>query len=237
VKKFGFSLPVLALVLLALSMHPMRLRAQTQSAQPAATQLDATKQADSEKEEPDENDQYMQSDNVKMFGHMMHMEPSRASIVFEVLNFAVLAGLLGWALLRALPRIFSGRVATIQKQIVDARTVTQQANTRLAEVEHQLSRLDSEIASLQSRIEHEAGQEQVRIQVAMEAEKQRIVTASEQEINAATALAQRQLKQFAAGLAIEQAARKIAINAETDRQMVEEFAASLTGSGTSGGKN
>ena len=51
------------------------------------------------------------------------------------------------------------------------------------------------------------------------------------------ALAQRQIQQYAAELAIDQAARKLVITAETDRLLVQSFARRLTGDDSKGGKN
>jgi len=105
------------------------------------------------------------------------------------------------------------------------------------EVEVKLSRLDGEIAALHANAQRDAADEQLRMAAAMEAEKQRILTASEQEIATATALAQRQLKQFAAGLAIDQAAQKLVISADTERLMIEQFAAGLSDDQGRGGLN
>jgi len=194
-------------------------------------------QTNSEQEEPDENEKYKQSDNVKMLGHMLGMKSEQAGLVFEWLDFIVLAGALGWVLTHSLPKVFYSRAQNIQKQIADARTATEQANIRLAEVEVKLSRLDGEIAALHANAQRDAADEQLRMAAAMEAEKQRILTASEQEIATATALAQRQLKQFAAGLAIDQAAQKLVISADTERLMIEQFAAGLSDDQGRGGLN
>jgi F-type H+-transporting ATPase subunit b len=48
-------------------------------------------------------------------------------------------------------------------------------------------------------------------------------------------MARREIQQFAAELAIEQAARKLVVTAETDRLLVESFARQLTGE--PGGQN
>ncbi len=50
-------------------------------------------------------------------------------------------------------------------------------------------------------------------------------------------MAQRGLQKYAAELAIEQAARKLVVTAETDRLLVQGFARRLAGDDTTGGTN
>jgi F-type H+-transporting ATPase subunit b len=54
---------------------------------------------------------------------------------------------------------------------------------------------------------------------------------------AATVNAQKQLQQYAAELAIEQAARKLVVSAETDRLLVQSFAHRLAGDESKKGQN
>ena len=71
----------------------------------------------------------------------------------------------------------------------------------------------------------------------MEDEKKKILAAAEQEISAATMQAQRQIQQYAAELAIEQAAKKLVVSAETDRLLVQGFARRLAGDDSKEGQN
>jgi len=76
-------------------------------------------------------------------------------------------------------------------------------------------------------------QDEVRIKNALEEESARIVASAEQEIGAAAAHARRGLRQFAAELAIERAARQMTITPETDRTLIAEFVKDAA----KGGKN
>ena len=58
-------------------------------------------------------------------------------------------------------------------------------------------------------------------------EQKKIVEAAEAEIVAATAAARREIQNYAAELAIDQAAKKLVVSAETDRLLVENFARRL----------
>lgn len=189
------------------------------------------------KQEEDENDAYRHSAMVKTLGGMLGMNVEQSATAFEVGNFVVLAGLLGWFLAKTLPQTFRGRNTAIQRHLVDARTATEEASARLNSVEQRLSKLDEQIAGMRAQAARDAASDERRIKVSLEEEKKRILAAAEQEIVAATAQAQRQIHQYAAELAIEQAARKLVVTAETDRLLVQNFARRLTGDETKGGQN
>jgi len=88
-------------------------------------------------------------------------------------------------------------------------------------------RLDSEIDSIRQQMEQDSAEDEKRIHVAMEAERERIVASAEQEITATQAAVQRDLKKFAADLAIDNAMRRIQLSNDTDRALVREFGKSL----------
>lgn len=182
----------------------------------------------------DENDAYRKSPSVRWFGKMFGMKEDTAANVFELLNFFVLLGLLIWFLARSLPKIFGARTESIQKQLVEARKASEEATQRMSAVEQRLARLDEEIAAIAAQAEKTSDLDAERIKASAEEDKNKIVAAAEQEIAAAAANAQRQIRQFAAELAIDQAARRLSISAETDRLLVQSFAGRLIGDDKSG---
>jgi F-type H+-transporting ATPase subunit b len=190
-----------------------------------------------EKQEVDDNDQYLHSDTVRGLGAKLGLNAEQAATAFTVVNFVVLAALLGWFLVKTLPKKFRDRSTEIQKQLVDARTATEEASARLNSVEDRLSKLDGQIAEMRVQAEKDSAHDEERIKASVEDEKQKILAAAEQEITAATALAQRQIQQYAAELAIEQAARKLVVTAETDRLLVQSFAQRLPGDDSKKGQN
>lgn len=189
------------------------------------------------KVETDENDQYLHSPSVKALGAKLGMNPEQAATAFTVANFLVLAVLVGWFLLKTLPKTFRNRNTAIQKHLVDARTATEEANARLNSVEARLSKLDSQIAAMRAQAEKDSAADEQRIKAGVEEDKQKILAAAEQEITAATTLAQRQIQQYAAELAIDQAAKKLVVSAETDRLLIQAFAQRLAGDDNKGGQN
>lgn len=183
----------------------------------------------------DENDEYRHSAAVQKLGKMFGLDAEQAATAFTVFNFAILAIGVGFVMLKTLPKAFRNRNSRIQKQLVDARAATEEASARLNSVEARLSKLDDQIAEMRSHAEADAVKEAQRIRASVEEEKSKILASAEAEIHAATAAARRDIQQFAAGLAIEQAARKLVVTAETDRLLVENFARQLTGN--NGGQN
>ncbi len=184
----------------------------------------------------DEDDKYRKSAMVTKIGGMLGMKPDAAASTFEVLNFAVLAVLVGWFLAKSLPKAFRDRSSAIQKQLVDARVATEEANARMGGIEDRLAHLDEQIAALRAQSEKDSAADEARIKASLEEERAKILASADQEIAAATLHAQRQLQQYAAELAIEQAAKKLTISAETDRLLVRDFARRL-GDGVKGGQN
>jgi len=188
-------------------------------------------------QEQDDTDAYRHSAMVQKIGGMMGMSKEKAADVFEWGNFLILAAGVLWVAVKMLPKAFRDRGSAIQKELVEARTATEQAGARLDSVEARLAKLDGEIAALRAQAEQDSARDEARIKASVEDEKKSILAAAEQEIAAATMHAQKGLQQFAAELAIEQAARKLVVSAETDRLLVQSFAHRLSGSETKKGQN
>jgi F-type H+-transporting ATPase subunit b len=216
-----------------------QVRAQQPAHSDAGGQLSSPEAQSPEKnnQEVDENDAYLHSPSVRKIGAMVGLNAEQAATAFTVLNFLILAVLVGWFLLKTLPKTFRDRTTSIQKNLVDARAATEEASARLRSVEERLSKLDDQIAALRAQAEKDSALDQQRISASIEEDKQKIIAAAEQEIAAATALAHRQLRQYAAELAIDQAQRKLVVTAETDRLLVQSFARRLSDDDSKGGKN
>jgi len=234
VKRLSVKQLLSALMFAVLLLSPMsRLVAQSTSGDSSTPEA---KSSEANKAETDENDAYRKSPSVRALGAKLGMNADQSATAFEVTNFVILAVLLGWFLVKTLPKTFRNRNTVIQKNLVDARTATEEANARLGSVEDRLSKLDGQIAEMKAQAEKDAVLDEQRIRASVEDEKQKILAAAEQEIAAATVHAHRQLQQYAAELAIEQAGRKLSINAETDRLLVQNFARRLGGD-DKGGQN
>ena len=182
-----------------------------------------------------EDEQYRHSAIVQKLGKMFGMSTETAATTFEVVNAVILFALVGLFLAKALPKTFRERTSSIQKHLVDARTATEEASARMNSIEDRLAHLDIQINEMRAQAERDSAADELRIKASVEDERKKILASADQEIAAATLHAQRQLQQYAAELAIEQAARKLTISAETDRLLVQNFARRL--SNEKGGEN
>ena len=82
---------------------------------------------------------------------------------------------------------------------------------------------------MRQQAEADSVREDRRLKDSLEQETAKILAAAEAEIQSATATARRDLQRHAAELAIDQAARRLVITAETDRLLLEGFAQRLVG--------
>ena len=215
------------------------LPARAQQAAPAEAGTGA-KGAQVTLDNPDEetgDDVYRHSASVKWLARWLHVDKETAARLFEYLNFAVLAGAVLFAMLKFLPKTFRANREDIQHRLVEARTATQEANERLAAIEQRLAKLDEEIAAITKQAEKDSVEDEARIKASIETERERIVEAVSRDIAAASSAAQRDLKRFAAELAVDRAAQRMMLSEDDDRALVQEFSQSLGQQARNGGKN
>jgi F-type H+-transporting ATPase subunit b len=213
---------------------------QTPSATPAAAATkpenhpaSAQPGVDTLEQEPGD-DVYRHSASVKWIGRWLHLDKESSAELFEYLNFAILAGAILYALSKYLPKTFRENRENIQHRLVDARTATEQAHERLTAIEQRLSHLDEEIAAISKQAEKDSVEDEARIKASIEDERRRIVDAAGKDIAAAASAAQRDLKRFAAGLAVDRAGQKMVLTEDDDRDLMQEFAQSLGQQGHAG---
>lgn len=252
-----FRRPLAATLLVAASVAPAMAQRAPAPAHPAAMQSAAPGQSDrarsdngaftdqkmassqnlAKAEQEDEEYAFKHSGSVRAFAKLFHLSPETASTIFWALNALLLLVFVGYFLMKALPKAFRSRRDLLSQQIIEARKATEQANERLRVVEERLGRLDSEIEAVRAQAERDSANDEVRIKQALEEEKQKIIASAEQEIAAAGAAAERQLRRFAAGLAVDRATARLNLTEGDDRTLIQEFAASLGSSDGKGGRN
>jgi F-type H+-transporting ATPase subunit b len=232
--RFSFCLLILFCLASALSLPARALQAAPAGPGPTAK---TTQPAANATEQETGEDVYRHSASVKLLGRWLHLDKEAAARLFEYLNFAILAGAILFALLKYLPKTFRKQREDIQHRLVEARTATEQANERLASIEQRLSRLGEEVATISRQAEKDSADDEVRIKASIETERERIMEAVSRDIAAASGAAQRDLKRFVAGLAVDRAAQRIALTEDDDRALVQEFSKSLSQQIRNGGKN
>jgi F-type H+-transporting ATPase subunit b len=184
-----------------------------------------------------EFDVYRHSATVRTIAGWLHLDPEPVAEGFEFLNFAIVAAAILYGLFKFLPETLRKRREDIQQRLVDARAATEQANARLRAVEEKFARLDEEIAAIRSQAEREGVAEEARMKALIEGERQRIVTSAEQEIAAAALTARRELKRFAAELAINRARQMVSVDDASDLALVRQFTQELGEGARNGGRN
>jgi len=179
--------------------------------------------------EGDETAKFKYSKSVQWFSKLTGMSVETGYWVFTILNFVVIAAAMLWIFKSVWPKLVRGRNEQITRGLEEARRTSAEAQRRLSDIETRLGKLGDEIAGIKAQAETEAKAEETRIKAASEEEKQRILTAADQEIASASAQARRELKAFAAEIAIDLAKARIAsgIDLNSDEQLVREFAARL----------
>jgi F-type H+-transporting ATPase subunit b len=178
-------------------------------------------------EEKGENEEFKRSGSVQFLARVTGLSLEHAYWVAVLLNFAVIAVAIIWISRSKLPGLFRNRTQSIQKAMEEARRTSEDANRRLADIEARLSKLDTEINSMRATAEQESAAEEARIREAAELDARKVVEAAEQEIDAAAKTARRELKAYAAELAVSVAKQQILVDASTDQALVRNFSEQL----------
>jgi F-type H+-transporting ATPase subunit b len=165
--------------------------------------------------------------SAEKFGSKLGLGPDLSFWLSILLNFGGVAAVVYVLLKSRLPQAFRERTAAIQKGIKEAQAASAEAGRRLSDIESRLTKLDTEVAEIRASAEREAAAEEERIRQAAEEDKQKVVQAAEAEIAAIARNARRELKGFAASLAVDLAAREIRVDEPTDQALVRDFVGQL----------
>lgn len=175
----------------------------------------------------DEAAGFKQSASVLWIAHMTGLGPKSAYWALVGLNFVIIAVIIALFWKAKIPAMFRARTAAIRKGMEEARKASEEASRRLGEIEQRLAKLDSEIAGMRAAAETDAVAEEARIRAAAEEDKRKVIEMAEQEITAAARSARRELKAYAAKLAVSLAERRMQVDARTDEALVRSFVAQL----------
>jgi len=182
---------------------------------------------EAEGEDQEENANLKHAAPVRWLARKIGLSVHQAHLLALSLNFAIIVVIVFWAVRKFVPGMLRDRSASIQQALQEARTASQDANRRLADIENRLRQLDVEIGQMQATAEKEAQAEDVRIQKAAEEDIRKVALAAEQEIAAAAKQARRELTTHTAGLAIALARKQINVDSNTDQVLVRTFASKL----------
>ena len=158
-----------------------------------------------------------------------HKSEEGVSPLWAWLNFAILAGILGYLMVKKGGPYFASRTQTIRKGILEADEIRRNAEAKAAEVDRMLAGLAAGIERLRTSARKEQAAEAERIRRQSSADMARIQEHAAHEIESASKAARMELKRFAAKLAVDLAEQKIRRQMSPDVQaaLVENFARNL----------
>ena len=208
------------------------------SSSPSAQPPQAGSGQASDQTDEDQEQSFVHTPAVRPIARALHLSENATVTILLGINFAIIFLCIVIPLSRFMPKVVRKRSQTLRANLDAARKATAEAHARMSAVEAKLAGLGQEIEMFRAQIEQESVEDEKRIKAALAEESARIVTAAEQEIGVAATQAKRALRDFAADLAIEQASKKVALTPETDRALIAEFVAGVSGDGSAkGGKN
>jgi F-type H+-transporting ATPase subunit b len=155
----------------------------------------------------------------------------RATQLFKWVNFAIVAGLLGWVFLKLTPPIFRKNAEAIHAAVTSAESLKAEADRQVAEADRRLARLAEETAELHAASEREMLAAAERIRAFTRSEVEKVHLAAKAEIEAAERAARIELKVRAADLAVRGAESLLVkqLTPQAQESLVTSFMKSLEG--------
>lgn len=149
--------------------------------------------------------------------------------LFKVINFIILAGVLGFLLRKPMKDFFVQRSATIQRELEEGRKALESSEAQLRAMEEKLRRLGEEISALRASAARETDAERQRLRQEAAQEAERILESARVRLEAENRSARLELKIFAAQEALKLAEQMIRerLDDPTRRELVRQFIASL----------
>lgn len=140
-------------------------------------------------------------------------------------NFALLITALYFVLRKPIKQFFLDRARRIDESIEAAQKARQESEQKLKEVEQQVGGLQKEIEETKQKAREEGEAEKQRIINSARAEAERMLENAKTEIENRIKAGRKELKAYAAELAVERAKQLIEerISAEDDRRLIKSF--------------
>ncbi len=166
--------------------------------------------------------------------HEGESDPGDKYLGWKWANFAILALGLGYLMQKNLPTFFNTRTASIQQGIAEAQQVKRDAEQRAAATDARVSALGADIEKFRTEARAEMQRESDRIQQETGHQLAKLKEQAQQEIESAGKAARRELKTYAAALALELAEQRIRgrLDPATEAALVERFVGDLKRQGS-----
>lgn len=155
----------------------------------------------------------------------------KATGLFKWVNFAIVAGAILYLTRKYGPSFFRSRAEKITSAITEATAAKAEADRQLKDAEARLARLDQEVADLRTLAQKDAAAEAERIRALTRSEIEKIGAAARAEIEAAERAARMELKALGAKLAVEGAESLLQkqLSAKAQDALFRAFVQSLEG--------
>jgi F-type H+-transporting ATPase subunit b len=152
-------------------------------------------------------------------------ESNEPGMIWRWANFIILAAGLGYLASKHLPTFFRSRTESIQKGIAEAQEMKRESEQRAKGMDARMSALGSEIERFRTQAHAEMEQESARIRQETAQQIEKLQQQAEQEIESAGKVARRELKTYAAELALNLAEQRIKarLDAGTEAGLVDGF--------------
>jgi len=164
---------------------------------------------------------------------------AEVSPVWKWANFGILAVGLGYLMAKFLPGVFTSRTTEIQKGISESQQMKQDAEKRSAEMDARLNSLGADIEKFRTQSAAEMQQEGERIGRETAAQIKKIEQQAAVELESVGKTARRQLKEYAAELALGLAEERLRsrIDGAAESALVDDFVRDLERKAVQGSKN
>jgi F-type H+-transporting ATPase subunit b len=150
-------------------------------------------------------------------------------VVARLINFAVLAGTLIYLLRSPFGAYLASRGAQIRSDLVSAAEMKETASAQIAEIDRRMAALPGELESLRAQGAREIAAEERRIRAAAAAERDRLLEQARRDIDQQVKIAERELVNRAADLAVGVAAERIrtTITDEDQKRLADRYVQQL----------
>jgi F-type H+-transporting ATPase subunit b len=167
--------------------------------------------------------EFTRSQSVRRLAAWIGLSSDATFHLCSAVNFLLIVALIYWKGDPRLTAVLRERSSLIRRTIEEAQLLSEEAQRRLAEIESRWAQLDSEIAAIQAVAEAGMENEEQALLAATAEDTRRILEYSEHEIVLAAQRARRELKAFAADLAVSIARQRIRIDERTDQDLIRAF--------------
>ena len=158
-----------------------------------------------------------------------HKTSENNDAMWKWANFGILAVALGYGMAKGLPPLFRSRTKDIQQGISEAQQMKQDAERRSAEMDARLNALGADIEKFRTQSAAEMQQEGDRIGRETAAQIKKLEQQSAVELESVGKTARRQLKEYAAELAMGLAEERLRgrMDNATESALVDDFVRDL----------